>query len=56
MNEKSGKQTIGCEVSSCKYYKDSACDLRGIVVKPCCDHVHSGNPAEETLCGSYSRE
>lgn len=54
MNEKNGMQTIGCEVTSCKYHSNNACDLSGIMVKPCCDNVNTGNPADETLCGSYA--
>ncbi len=52
MEGRPGQQSIGCEVSSCKYYRDNACNLRGIVVKPC-NNCSNGNPEDETLCGSY---
>jgi len=53
MENKSGNQTIGCEVTSCRYNREgSHCDLSRIEVMPCRD-CHDGNPAHESLCGSY---
>ncbi|MCH5279781.1 MAG: DUF1540 domain-containing protein [Christensenellaceae bacterium] len=50
-----GCQTIGCRVTSCRYNdKGSYCELSRIQVEPCCNHCsNSGNPADESLCGSY---
>lgn len=53
MNSKCGKQTINCEVTSCRFNREGCdCDLDRIQVKPCCD-CHSGK-ADESLCGSYA--
>ena len=49
---KSGKQTIRCNVLSCTHNEDCGCDLSAISVEPGCGR-HSGNPEEESLCGSY---
>ncbi len=52
MNGKEGKQTIGCEVTSCRYNKQGCtCDLESIRVKPACD-CHNG-ACDEANCGSY---
>ncbi len=52
MDGKNGNQTIGCEVTSCRFNKEAShCDLDRISVKPKCD-CHSGDCAE-TECGSY---
>ena len=52
MDGKNGNQTIGCEVTSCRFNKQgAACDLEKIEVKPSCD-CHSGE-CNESLCGSY---
>ncbi len=55
---KIGYQTIGCSVTSCRYNKEGTnCDLNRIEVKPMnnYDGSHSGDPAEESLCGSYCK-
>lgn len=50
---KAGCQTIGCEVRSCAYnYEGTNCELDRIMVQPN-SGCHTGNPAEESLCGSY---
>lgn len=49
-----GKQIIKCNVKSCAFNDTTkrVCELEGIVVEPCknCDN---GNPADESMCGSY---
>ncbi|MDO4568313.1 MAG: DUF1540 domain-containing protein [Clostridia bacterium] len=53
MDGNTGCQTIGCSVTSCRY-NDSGCKckLSSISVEPCaCEHT--GDPADESLCGSY---
>ena len=53
MDGKIGKQTIGCEVTSCRFNKQGCdCELNRIEIKPKCD-CHSGD-CNESLCGSYS--
>lgn len=53
---KAGNQVIGCSVTSCRYNKDGkVCELNRIEVEPAID-VDSGEPAEESLCGSYHRK
>ena len=48
-----GSQTSGCAVTSCRYNDEgSYCMLNRIEVEPCCD-CHTGDPADESLCGSY---
>ncbi len=55
-DNKAGQQTIGCEVNSCSYFKQGGmCDLNRIVVKPCAS-CNTGNPEDETLCGSYQKK
>ncbi len=50
---KAGTQTIGCRVASCAYNKSgSNCDLDRISVEPM-DGCHTGEPCDESLCGSY---
>lgn len=50
--EKSGSQTIGCKVASCRYnHQSSKCELSRIDVEPR-KSCHSGE-SEESLCGSY---
>lgn len=51
--DKQGRQTISCDVESCKYNlcSECACSLSEILVKPkqgCC----SKNP-DESMCASY---
>ena len=52
---KSGTQTIGCEVTSC-HYNDHGCEcnLSDIHVRPAMNN-HSGDQ-NESLCGSYSHK
>ncbi len=51
-NGKCGKQTIGCEVTSCRYNNSGCeCDLNRIEVRPSC-HCNSGDESE-SMCGSY---
>ncbi|HHT86685.1 MAG TPA: DUF1540 domain-containing protein [Clostridiales bacterium] len=53
---KIGTQTIGCSVKSCRYNAEgNYCELSRIQVEPMqgTDKCHSGNPADESLCGSY---
>ena len=53
MDGKCGNQTIGCEVTSCRFNKQGCeCGLNRIDVKPNCD-CHTGD-CRESLCGSYS--
>ena len=52
MDSKSGHQTIGCEVTSCRFNKQGCeCNLDRIEIKPCSD-CHTGDK-RESLCGSY---
>ena len=56
--DKIGCQTIGCSVRSCRYNdQGNYCELSRIEVKPCTKHDHNhtctGNPEDESLCGSY---
>ena len=55
-HDKSGTQTRGCSVVSSKHNtQGSYCQLSRIQVEPMCncEGCHSGNPADESLCGSY---
>jgi len=46
-------QRIGCRVDSCKFnQEDCTCGLSSIEVCAC-PGCGSGNPADETQCGSY---
>ncbi|MEG1548672.1 MAG: DUF1540 domain-containing protein [Clostridia bacterium] len=50
---KAGCQTIGCRVTSCKYNSSGCdCELNRIDVQPMCG-CHTGQPCDESLCGSY---
>ena len=52
---KAGCQTIGCKVTSCAYNRSgSNCDLDRIEVEPMMGG-HTGDPAAESLCGSYRK-
>ena len=60
MNDKRstvGEQTIGCEVTSCRYNgSGSCCELHRIEVRPCYGQDStSGQPEDESCCGSYVR-
>ena len=51
--QKAGCQTIGCRVASCAYNKSGcSCDLDQIEVQPR-NGCHTGEPCDESLCGSY---
>lgn len=54
MNEKSANTDIRCRVTSCENHcKDKDfCTLNSIQVEPC-KCCTSGNPADESCCGSY---
>ena len=52
-NSKTGFQTIGCHVTSCRYNGGGdECELPHIEVEPM-DGCHTGEPCDESLCGSY---
>ena len=52
-NSKSGFQTIGCHVTSCRYNgHGDECELPHIDVEPM-EGCHTGEPCDESLCGSY---
>ena len=53
-----GCQTVGCRVTSCRYNdKGSYCELTRIQIEPCCcKNSGNGDPADESLCGSYRRK
>ena len=52
-DSKCGKQTIGCEVTSCRYNRQGAeCELSRIEVMPC-HGCNDGSAENESLCGSY---
>ena len=54
MFEKSCHQKINCTVESCVYNncKSNACELHQIQVNAC-PNCSSGNPEDESMCGSY---
>jgi hypothetical protein len=54
MNETNGQQVIGCNVSSCKHFKDSLCELSSIEVGAN-SNVNNGVAEDETLCASYEK-
>lgn len=49
--------SIRCGVSSCAYNcgEEAYCSLQAIRVEPC-EGCESGNPADESMCGSYRRK
>ncbi len=55
MSDKVPNTSIHCRVKSCEYHcgDKSYCSLDAIRVEPC-ESCHSGNPADESMCGSYS--
>ena len=57
MSQKKPNTSIHCRVSSCAYHcgDDEYCSLRAIRVEPCQD-CSSGMPADESMCGSYSKK
>ena len=54
MSELYGSQAIGCNVTSCSYFKNSQCSLSNIQVGAC-TNASSGIAEDETLCMSYKR-
>ena len=53
-NEKIGCQTVECSVKSCRHNeRGNYCELSHIEVKPTTKHSHTGEPEDESLCGSY---
>ena len=53
MNNK-GKQSIGCDVSSCANNENGCeCRLKEIQIRPCAG-CHSGCAEDESCCGSYA--
>jgi len=53
MNSGKNHQSIGCEVTSCRFNKQGCdCELEHIEVRPSCD-CHSGD-CNEANCGSYT--
>lgn len=56
MSRKEPNTSIHCRVNSCEYHcgDEEFCSLRAIRVEPC-SNCTSGNPDDESMCGSYSR-
>ena len=56
MAQKKPNTSIHCRVTSCVYNceNEDYCSLRAINVEPC-EACASGNPADESMCGSYAR-
>ena len=53
---KTGRQTIGCSVTSCQYNAEGRnCDLSRVQIEPMCG-CHTGEPCDESLCGSYKQK
>ena len=50
------QQKINCTVESCEYNdtQTNKCELDQITVEPCSDY-ETGEPEDETLCGSYKQ-
>ena len=52
-NSKSEFQTVGCRVTSCRFNGGGKkCELSHIEVEPM-NGMHTGEPCDESLCGSY---
>ena len=49
-------QKINCTVRSCAFnnMQNQVCELDRITVEPC-KNCHNGNPADESMCGSYEQ-
>jgi len=47
-------QKINCTVHSCAFNntEHKMCELDRIIVEPC-KNCNNGNPADESMCGSY---
>lgn len=54
MSQMKPNDSIRCRVTSCEYHCQDCdyCSLSAIRVEPC-DCVKNGNPADESMCGSY---
>ena len=57
MSQMKPNTSIHCRVNSCEYHcgAEEYCSLKAIRVEPCKDCA-SGLPADESMCGSYSRK
>ena len=57
MSDKKPNICIRCDVDSCAYHCGEAdyCSLSAIRVEPCKGYA-TGNAADESMCGSYSRK
>lgn len=57
MRHKEANTDIRCTVESCAFHcgEQNYCSLRSIHVEACPD-CHSGNAADESMCGSYERK
>lgn len=50
-------QKINCTVVSCRFNDEQRqkCELGQIIVEPC-QNCYTGDPAEESMCGSYEQK
>lgn len=57
MSQKKANQDIRCRVDSCEFHcgEQNFCSLGSIQVEPC-KCCSSGNPSDESCCGSYRRK
>lgn len=56
MKNANGNQSIGCKVTSCAHnHTGYDCALTKIDVMPC-SNCNTGNPADESMCGSYDQK
>lgn len=57
MSQMKPNTSIHCRVESCEYHcgDKEFCSLQAIRVEPC-KGCASGLPADESMCGSYSRK
>ena len=57
MTQKKANQDIRCRVDSCEFHcgEQNFCSLGSIQVEPC-KCCSSGNPSDESCCGSYRRK
>ncbi|MBR0320617.1 MAG: DUF1540 domain-containing protein [Clostridia bacterium] len=55
MNQENHNQCIHCDVTSCKHLNENkhVCSLDAITVAPT-PMAYSGDPADESMCKSYS--
>lgn len=56
MDQMKPNTSIRCSVTSCAYNcgREEYCSLEAIQVEPC-PWCKSGDPADESMCGSYRR-